>query len=95
MIHKAHIDLDIYAHSNMARLAQQRELMEAASNPFVVRLYGSGVTDTHLFTVTEFMYGGELTNLLRFAPLRPNHVMFYAAGIILGLSTNPNPNPVR
>ena len=85
MLHKSLIDIDTFAHANMSRLAQQRELMETASNSFVVRLHGSGTSDTHLFTVTDFMYGGELTNVLQYAPLRPNHGKFYCAGLVLAL----------
>jgi len=84
-LHKKNIDVSKSSHCNMARLAQCRELMESASNPFVVRILGSGVTDTHLFMVTDVLYGGEMTNILKHAPLGIKHSQFYIANIVLAL----------
>jgi len=66
----------------------ERHVMQDSDNPFVVRLYGSFKTRTHLLLVMEAGLGGELFSFLlrqEHQVLREDSVRFYGACVLSGL----------
>jgi len=66
----------------------ERHVMQDSENPFIVRLYASFKTRTHLLLVMEAGLGGELFSFLlrqEHQVLREDSVRFYGACVLSGL----------
>mmetsp|Transcript_10502 Transcript_10502/g.26427 ORF Transcript_10502/g.26427 Transcript_10502/m.26427 type:complete len:1044 (-) Transcript_10502:395-3526(-) len=67
----------------------ERHVMQDSDNPFIVRLYASYKTKTHLLLVMEAGLGGELFSFLlrqEHQVLREDSVRFYGACVLSGLA---------
>ncbi|KAG8468703.1 hypothetical protein KFE25_013786 [Diacronema lutheri] len=67
----------------------ERHVMQDSDNPFIVRLYASYKTSSHLLLVMEAGLGGELFSFLlrqEHQVLREDSVRFYGACVLSGLA---------
>lgn len=64
----------------------EKHILEAVANPFVVNLWGTFQDDANLYMVMDYVPGGELFSVLRKSKRFPDHVAkFYAAEVVLAL----------
>ncbi|KAI8885670.1 kinase-like protein [Backusella circina FSU 941] len=64
----------------------EKHILEAVANPFVVNLWGTFQDDANLYMVMDYVPGGELFSVLRKSKRFPDHVAkFYAAEVILAI----------
>lgn len=65
-----------------------QEILATSNHPFIVTLYHSFQSDTHLFFVLDYCMGGEFFRALQTRPgkcLAEEHARFYAAEVIAAL----------
>ncbi|CAK9304715.1 unnamed protein product [Gordionus sp. m RMFG-2023] len=51
--------------SSLERIFTERDILTFVDNPFVVSMYGSFETDTHLCIILEYVEGGDCASLLK------------------------------
>jgi protein-serine/threonine kinase len=65
-----------------------QEILATSNHPFIVTLYHSFQSDTHLFFVLDYCMGGEFFRALQTRPgkcLAEEHARFYAAEVTAAL----------
>ncbi|CAO3656810.1 unnamed protein product [Mucor fragilis] len=64
----------------------EKHILEAVANPFLVNLWGTFQDDANLYMVMDYVPGGELFSVLRKSKRFPDHVAkFYAAEVALAI----------
>ncbi|KAI9280118.1 kinase-like domain-containing protein [Sporodiniella umbellata] len=64
----------------------EKHILEAASHPFLVNLWGTFQDCNYLYMIMDYVPGGELFSVLRRSQRFPDHVAkFYAAEVILAI----------
>ncbi|KAI8072073.1 camp-dependent protein kinase 5 [Thamnidium elegans] len=64
----------------------EKHILEAVANPFLVNLWGTFQDDANLYMVMDYVPGGELFSVLRKSKRFPDHVAkFYAAEVTLAI----------
>ncbi|KAI8977880.1 kinase-like domain-containing protein [Pilobolus umbonatus] len=73
----------------------EKHILEAVANPFLVNLWGTFQDDSNLYMVMDYVPGGELFSVLRKSKRFPDHVAkFYAAEVTLAIEYLHNKNIV-
>ena len=69
--------------NQVAHVKNERKILACVDHPFIVRLFWSGHSPTHLFLLMEFVPGGELFSYMKKAMyFKPQIAAFYAAEIV-------------
>ncbi|XP_071932240.1 phototropin-2 isoform X1 [Coffea arabica] len=86
------MDKSIMMNRNKVRMVHraciEREIISLLDHPFLLTLYASFQTRTHVCLITDFCPGGELFALLDKQPMktfREDSARFYAAEVVIGL----------
>ena len=77
---------DLIYKNMVSQAMAERDALINTDNPFIVKLYYSFSSTRHVYIVTEFAVGGDLSSLLQqFGRLEESHCRQYAAEITLAL----------
>ena len=77
---------DLIYKNMVSQAMAERDALINSDNPFIVKLYYSFSSTRHVYIVTEFAVGGDLSSLLQqFGRLEESHCRQYAAEITLAL----------
>jgi len=74
--------------NKIKRALAEQEILATSNHPFIVTLYHSFQSDTHLFFVLDYCMGGEFFRALQTRPgkcLAEEHARFYAAEVTAAL----------
>jgi protein kinase A len=64
----------------------ERDILGSVSHPFLVKLWGTFQSETHVFLVTDYVPGGELFRIIRkYKKLNGEAAKFYAAEVLLAI----------
>jgi CRP-like cAMP-binding protein len=86
---KAMLKSEIVAHKQQANVINEKNVMMACNNPFILRLYQTFKDPKKLYMLLEFVQGGELFSVLHKANSDgvPDHqAKFYAIGVLNALA---------
>eukprot|EP01117_Protostelium_nocturnum_P000627 TRINITY_DN1072_c0_g1_i1.p1 TRINITY_DN1072_c0_g1~~TRINITY_DN1072_c0_g1_i1.p1 ORF type:complete len:371 (+),score=111.80 TRINITY_DN1072_c0_g1_i1:177-1289(+) len=79
---------EMISRNKVKRVHTEREILSTADHPFIVTLYWSFQSTSHLYFVMEYCAGGEFFRMLQKQSgkcLPEDHVRFYAAEVLLAL----------
>ncbi|KAI7904067.1 kinase-like domain-containing protein [Cokeromyces recurvatus] len=86
---------DLITKRQLEHANNERTILEKVSHPFLVKLWGSFQTESHVFLVMDYIPGGELFRLIRKKKrLTEDEAKFYAAEVTLALEYLHNRNTV-
>lgn len=77
---------DLMSHRQVEHAQNERHILGSVSHPFIVKLWGTFQTESHVFLVMDYVPGGELFRRLRNHKGFPEEeAKFYAAEVMLAL----------
>lgn len=86
---KAMLKSEIVAHKQQSNVLNEKNVMMACNNPFILRLYQTFKDPKKLYMLLEFIQGGELFSVLHKANsdgVPDYHAKFYAIGVTNALA---------
>lgn len=77
---------DLVTRRQLAHAQNERLILSSVSHPFVVKLWGTFQSESHVFLVMDYISGGELFRMIRKQKkFTEEQAKFYAAEVVLAL----------
>lgn len=76
---------DLMSRRQVEHAQNEREILGSVSHPFIVKLWGTFQSESHVFLVMDYVPGGELFRRLHKNKFSEEEAKFYAAEVMLAL----------
>ncbi|GAA5805728.1 camp-dependent protein kinase 3 [Helicostylum pulchrum] len=77
---------DLVTRQQLAHAQNERLILSSVSHPFVVKLWGTFQSESHVFLVMDYVSGGELFRMIRKQKkFTEEQAKFYAAEVVLAI----------